>query len=330
MTYSKYDKITTTDLTTIITNYNSLWGVGYGNEGYGQTQISIPSQTYDYIPYTNISTVTDVMNRMSYHQNTSLTAVTNPSRYESTLSTTLSTINTNYNTISTPILNARAQATSSSNSQTTSGGLWGTQKTFTFTVTFASGNAARYFFNSGGQLAISCTHGYTSTSMDSLLNTLCSRFGTLYLSSPTSTASATIAGTSFTGTTKVGGNTGGSGTTTATTIGYYSLTTANQQMHKQVAESGLAGYTGSYITLNVKSNGTQNATYADRGSVITFTILWDIAPDGANIGLAGTNNSLANAGASSYVTLTVKPPTTHSSGLSTASWGTPTIASSVA
>jgi hypothetical protein len=95
--------------------------------------------------------------------------------------------------------------------------------TFTNTVTFASANAARYFFNAGGLVKIQVSKTSTGNTGDpqwnTLANTLC---GAIWISGRVNGAAQTIAGTSYTGTTKIGGS--GSPTTLATSPGWYQLT----------------------------------------------------------------------------------------------------------
>ena len=85
----------------------------------------------------------------------------------------------------------------------TTASTWSSIATWTHTVTFANGNAARYFFNSGGQLKVTCSHP-SGTGINLLLNGLASNIGTVVMSAPTS-GSITIASTSYNGITKVGG-----------------------------------------------------------------------------------------------------------------------------
>ncbi len=89
-----------------------------------------------------------------------------------------------------------------SKTATTSGASW--TITFTNTVTFASADAARYFFNAGGRIKIDVSKTSTGNTGDpewnDLANTLC---GDIFITG--GTATQTIAGSSYTGTTKVGG-----------------------------------------------------------------------------------------------------------------------------
>ena len=122
----------------------------------------------------------------------------------------------------------------------------------------------------------------------------------------------TIASTAYNGITKIGG----SGTSTlGTNTGYYALTTSNAQVFSQTATTGPAGYLSTFISVNVKSNGTQGSN-GDSGSVITIYTLWDEVPNGLTVSTG------------SAVTVTLAPPATTYLPQG-ASWGTPTVSGTV-
>jgi hypothetical protein len=181
--------------------------------------------------------------------------------------------------------------------------------TFTHTVTFANGDAARYFFNSGGQLKLTCSHANSTAGINLLFNNLTSNVGTVVMSAPTSGA-VTISGTSFNGITKIGG--GGSTPTISTNSGYYAMTTSNANVFTQTASTGPTGYLSTFIRVVAKSNGTQGSN-GDTGSVVTLYTIWDEVPDGLTVGTGSTVTVTAQA-----------PETTYLAN----SWGTITVAGS--
>ena len=222
--------------------------------------------------------------------------------------TYLSAVPTNLTTIYTSRLNASSQGTTTSNTATRSG-TWSAALTFTHTATFANGDAARYFFNSGGQLAITCSHP-SGSGIDLLLNNLASNVGTVVISSPSS-GSITVSSTSYNGVTKIGG--GGNAPTVSTNSGYYGLTTGNTTVFTQTASTGPSGYLSTNISVIAKTNGVQGSN-SDNGSIITIYTVWDEVPDGLT------------AATGTATTLTVRPPeTTYLAN----SWGTITLAGSV-
>ena len=317
MTYAQYGTIQSTDFNTLVGGnptttsgtLNAVWATGGTNVGYGQTAVAnVTVGTSVAAASQWASLVSNTANAAS-HQGTSITSVAVP--VSGGTVTYLSAIPTNLTTIYTSRLNAATQGSTTSNAAAY-GSTWTTQITFTHTVTFASGDAARYFFNAGGQLKITCSHANNTAGINLLLNNLASNVGTVALSSPI-TGAVTIAGTSYNGVTRVGG--GGNSPTISTNSGYYALSTSNTTLFTQTASTGPAGYLATYIRVIAKTNGTQGSN-GDVGNVITLYTLWDEVPDGLT------------AGTGSTTTVTIVPP--ENTYLPSASWGTPTVTGTVA
>jgi hypothetical protein len=161
--------------------------------------------------------------------NTTVTAITNPTvgdiiAVKNNFSTNLSSCFTNRNNA------VAAGATITSGGDTTYTQAWQRSLTTTHTITFASANAARYFFNAGGRITWAGSRsGGSATSKNTAWSNLLTACGTLNITTGTSTQA--IACTSYTGTTKTGGS--GTPTTLLTTIGFYDLTTSDQEIFKQ-------------------------------------------------------------------------------------------------
>lgn len=315
MSYAQYGTVQATDFNTLVGGnptttsgtLNAVWATGGTTAGYGQTAVANVAVA-DTIAATNqwANLVTYTANSAS-HQGTSITAVSAPTAGGTI--TYLSAIPTNLTTIYGSRLNAATQGGTSANTVTTAA-TWSSIATWTHTVSFANGNAARYFFNAGGQLKITCSHP-SGTGINLLLNNLASNVGTVALSSPTSGA-VTIAGTSYNGVTKVGG--GGNAPTISTNTGYFALTTTNASIFTQTASTGPAGYLATNINVTVKSNGTQGAN-GDAGSIITIYTTWDEIPNGLVVSTGSATTVTAQA-----------PETTYLAN----SWGTITVTGSVA
>jgi len=313
MTYAQYGTIAAVDYNALVGGnpvtangtLNTVWATGGTTAGYGQPalgNVTVGTQVYA-ADWANL--VNKTANAAS-HQGTSITTVTAPTAGGTI--TYLSAIPTNLGTIYAPRLNAATQGSTLANTATL-GTTWTQAATFTHTVTFANGDAARYFFNSGGQLKVTCSHANSTAGINLLMNNLASNVGTVVLSSP-STGTITISGVSFTGVTKIGG--GGNAPTTLPNNGYYALTTSNANVFTQLASSGPAGYLGTFIRIIAKSNGTQGVN-GDSGSIITLYTIWDEIPDGLTVG-TGTST-----------TVTVQAPeTTYLAN----TWGTITVTGS--
>lgn len=313
MSYAQYGTIQATDFNTLVganpgntvNALNTVWATGSASAGYGQTAIANVASG-DSVTASKWAALVSNTASAASHQGSSISSVTAP--VSGGTITYLSAIPTNLSTIYSNKLNAASQGSTTSNYVVTASS-WSSVATFTQTVTFANGDAARYFFNSGGQIAMSMTHP-TGTGINLLLNNLASNVGTVVLSAPTS-GTATIAGTSYSGVTRVGG--GGNSPTVATNSGYYSWTTSNANVYYQTASTGPSGYLSTNINIFVKTNGTVGSN-GDVGNVITIYTVWDEIPNGLAVS-SGSN-----------VVLTIRPPETANIANT---WGTISLAGSV-
>jgi hypothetical protein len=282
---------------------NTVLGVGTGRFGYGQTVVPTVSAGQR-INATNWASLINTTASLASHQNSSITAITLPSagqriNFLPALATNLSTIYSNRN-------NAGGQGTTTPTTATYNA-TWSNALTITFTCTFSTADQARYFFNAGGQFAINFSHP-TGSGINGLMSSLATASGTIYVSAP-ETGTVNIAGTSFNGVNKIGGS--GSPVVLGSNIGYYAFTTSNATIFQQKASTGPAGYLESFISVAIRSNGTQGSN-GDRGNVITVTVTFDEIPNGLVVS-AGTTS-----------TLTVRYPATS---YLTNSWGTVSVSS---
>lgn len=314
MSYAQFNLIEATDFnslvggnpTTTANTLNATWATGGGTAGYGQTAVANVAAGNTVVATGQWNALVSNTASAATHQGSSITSVTAPTAGGTI--TYLSAIPTNLQTIYGNRLNAATQGSTTSNTATY-GATWSSALTFTHTATFANGDAARYFFNSGGQIKMTVSHP-AGTGINLLFNNLCSNVGTVVMSAPTS-GTVSIAGTSYSGITKVGG--GGNAPTIDSTKGYYGLTTANSTVFTQTASTGPSGYLSTFVRFIVKSNGTQGSN-GDAGSVITIYTIWDEVPDGLAV----------SSGSATTMTLT-PPETTNLAN----SWGTVTLAGTV-
>jgi hypothetical protein len=280
MSYAQFGTIQSTDFNTLVggnptataNTLNATWATGSGTAGYGQTAVANVAVGQLVAASSQWAALVANTASAATHQGSSITSVSTP--VSGGTITFVSAIPTNLSTIYTSRLNAATQGATAANTATF-GSTWSQALTFTHTATFANGDAARYFFNSGGQLKITCSHP-VGTGINLLFSNLASNVGTVAISAPTS-GSVSIAGTSYNGITKVGG--GGNAPTIDSTKGYYGLTTSNATVFTQTASTGPSGYLSTFIRVIVKSNGTQGAN-GDAGSVVTVFTIWDEVPDG--------------------------------------------------
>lgn len=282
MTYSAGGLIQASDFNNLVGPYNTpnssntinaIWGTGLGNKGYGQSQIANVDEN-DIVTYDDWSSLIKTMNTIAYHQNSTITSYTPPA--ENDVIEYLSKLLTNKNTLYTNANFAKQQISPiPSPTSTANPSGWLSSSTFTQTIAFQSADKARYFFNAGGQIAISLYHP-PGSGINTLWNELAAACGTIVLSAPLPNITATIAGTSYYGVTRVGGS---GDAIVNNAVSYYTLDQQYVQMFKKQAFAIYANYLKSYISIDIKSNGTQG-TNGDRGSVITVRTIWDEIPNG--------------------------------------------------
>lgn len=313
MAYAQYNLIEAADFnalvggnpTTTANTLNATWATGGGSAGYGQTAVANVSAGNPVLA-TQWANLVNSTASAAAHQGSSITSVLAP--VAGGTITFLSAIPTNLQTIYSNRLNAATQGSTSSNTVTTVS-TWNDSAIWTHTATFANGDAARYFFNSGGQLKITMSHP-SGTGIDLLLNNLASNVGTIVQSAPLS-GTISVSGISYNGITKIGG--GGNSPTISQNSGYYAMTTSNANVFYQTASTGPASYLGTNINVLIKSNGTQGSN-GDAGSIITIYTIWDEIPNGLTVS------------SGSAVTVTAQAPeTTYLAN----SWGAVTLSGTV-
>lgn len=277
-------------------NVNQFWATGTLSSGYGQTQISTVTAS-NLVTYTNWADLITAINDSALHQGTTHTPIAVPTSndlitYESTLSSSLTNVYNNR-------LNAAAVGTDITNTGTRTTD-WGTNAaiptvTSVTTVTFGSISAARYFFNAGGAILISCSRsGGAGTPTDLTWTQLCTDIGSIGL--PAVSSPQTIVSASYDGLTKFGG--GGQTPDIYTRSGFYNLTGTPVILFRQFAS---AIYTSDYIAIE----------YSLSGSTVTINVIFN--DDSSNV---------VNVTGNLSVTAVARPPsTTYLSN----SWGTPVV-----
>ena len=297
-------------------NVNATW-----NSAYGQTAVGTVSANTK-VTATNWSSLVNTLSTQGAHQATAITARTAP--VTGNLIAILSSLQTDITNTYNLRYNAYATGTqytawtgTSSRTATTSGATAGDPWTlnFTQTVTFPDTTAANYFFNAGGLIKIQFSKTSTGLQNDTFWNAFIASCGDIYLSSTGATVK-TIAGVNYTGTTRIGG-TGGSNTL-ATGTGYAELTGTPVTIFEKIPVD--YGYTSSFLRVQASVSG----------NVLTFVTTWfqqernEFAPTAISGGSAASGVSLGTA---PTTLCTYFPPETT---YLTNTWGTPTVASTVA
>lgn len=283
MSYSQGGLIEATDYNTFaqggasvnhaVANINTIWGVGQGDKGYGQTNVLTPvTGISDTVTATQWSTLIARLNSILTHESGSGSGITLPTTgatvsYLSSLSSSISTAYSNRTTANsngTDITGSAFTASwnvSSLNAQPTT-------YQVTRTATFASADQARYFFNAGGKLVLTMTASNTrgGSKGDDWVSLIGTKMASLTFSQSTNSR----------------GGSGGTVATSDTGIGYWDLTTSNQSMIKLTSATGTADYGSNFVEIFAKANhgSIPQGSNSDKGYIVTFTIDFnDVAAD---------------------------------------------------
>jgi hypothetical protein len=308
-------------------NVNSVWSTGSNDLGYGQTALATVSAggTVTAVQWANLN---NRIASMAQHQGTTITSRTNPVATD--LITIQNAINTDLTNCTTNRGNAVASGTTSSTwsgfTSKTSGTGSGTSSwtiTFTHTVNFNTADQARYFWNAGGLVRLDMNKTQTGTDSDPDWNTFVSTVGTLVMSGRVNSTAQTIAGTSYTGFTRIGGS--GTPGIFLSTTGWYSLAPGAGASTMFQINSSVGPYSGNFIRVTAARNAGSTA--------LTFVTTWSSAGSsgpGTSANISGgseTASPFSFFGSGPAVVCRFVPPSTT---FLTASWGTPTVTASVA
>lgn len=237
-----------------VANINTVLGTGTGDKGYGQSTTLAAVSAGNTVQATSWANLVARNVTLAAHQGTTLTSITQPSAGDtiSAFAALSANITATFNSRN----NASAEGADSSVSSASASG-WNTSSVLTKTFTFASANAARYFFNAGGQIRISWSRtGGTSSTQNTTWSNLLTACGTLVLTG--AAASKTINSVAYTGLTKIGGS--GSPTTLTTTEGYYALDATPSLNFKQVPSSP---YGANEVEVSYSVSGSVITIYTD-------------------------------------------------------------------
>jgi hypothetical protein len=311
MSYSQGGKIDTTDYNNFINGSNQLntvWGTGTGDSGYGQTAISAVSQG-GVVTATQWATLVSRLNSILTHQSGSGSGISatisagDKINYLSTLGSSINTAYTNRLLFatqgSTTTCSGLSTAWTSVSTSSTVTGTWGAR------CAFASGDAARYFFNAGGKLKfnVSATQNASTSARTNEIIALAGFMG----------------GVATFGQRTNGGRTGTGGTlgTNDTAKGYWNVTASTNTTLVSVT-STTAAYTSDTGSIYVNINGTQSN--GGTGTNVDFYVTMSSA-SGTNG--PGAGYSFDDAfGVNVIRSIDIIYP--ESTNL-TNSWGTPTI-----
>lgn len=288
-----------------VNNLAAIWGTGYGHRGYGQDATAMTTVSAGgTVSATQWSTFIQRLNLCLAHQSGAAARLASGSNIGIVAGATIQafananiavqTVTTNANlwtaqgstTVGTPTYTTLTKADYTAFTQVWNGA----------TITFASGDAARYFFNAGGQINWAfVTYNLNGTA----------RSGDVVTLFTTNLGGGNIRGVNGTAITGAGGTVG-----TNSGKGYWQLTSSPQLVAS--ITSTVSTYTGDVANVNIRTNGTQGSN-GDIGSVIYLQIGYTSAQEGDNF------NSALSANVGVRVDI-VAPESTY-----LAAWTLPTI-----
>jgi len=283
-----------TDYNTIQSKVNNILGIGSGDYGYGQSVSSSQVARTNRITVAQWNALrTDLLKARNHQTNVDesglLTIASTSTRIKEAdrlaYSIFADTITTNR------LITPPSSQASLTNLQTvTRTAPWATTISHQVTVSFASQDAGRYFFNSGGSIKFSSSMTGYSAGISLLVNqswaTLLANMGIISFGAYSTTRS---------------------GTGTAQAIGFYNLTTTDQLVFTKLVEAGNQ-YTPNQYDLYVKKSGNS----------VIFTPTWSYTSAG-NYGnfepADGTLTSLVQAYTATGTNVSITAPTSSTTSL---------------
>jgi hypothetical protein len=246
--------------TEAVNNLAIIWGQGTGQKGYGQdvsafstvsaTNEVTAAQWSGFVYHLNKSLGHQGQTRLANGSNIGIVAGATVAAF-SNVSTAVTQINSTY--LSHFAVGTKTTGSNLDETLSSTTGL-SIATNYDVTVTFSSTDAARYFFNAGGELQYRCsTYSSGGSGSENSVTRIVDGIG----------------GVNFR-TTDNGGRTGSGITlnTNTTSIGYYDLTTSEQTLIKVTDTT--ASYTASNANLNVYYAGA--TTRGAKGNVVRFRL----------------------------------------------------------
>lgn len=254
-----YNNFVGAPITSTANTVNAVWSTGNGSSGYGQTaipQVAIGNT----VTASQWATMIGTLNNLRMHQSGTGTTVATVAagdliKYKSDIAAEIAAVYTNRDThkalgsINLGGIYSSYWSSSSASTQT---------KTFTIRATFATPDAARYFFNAGGELKVNFSaarNGSTTARTDSIINCV------NYVGGIKNFAGKSNGG-------RIG--TGGTVVTNDTSKGYWT-STYNVNTTTISIRNASGGYSTDSATLIIKPTGAQGSN-ASNGQSIDFIL----------------------------------------------------------
>jgi hypothetical protein len=251
-----------------INNLALVFGSGFGYKGYGQDVSLISALTVGTtVSATQWAGLVYTLNRALGHQGGAGSQLASGSNIGITAGATITAFANVATAIGSINANANIAATNGTTVTGTNfatnivGGTGTFEGNFSRTVTFASADQARYFFNAGGYL--------TWVVGNVINNNSTLRSADLVTQFATYQASGSVKnGTSIART-----GTGGSANVTNNSLGYWQCTTSLQELTKVTSANYRYEYNNDFTNVRVKSSGVTGVN-GDNGAIVTFNFAY--------------------------------------------------------
>lgn len=289
MAYVSGDTITGAQYNVFVNNssspfgYNHFAGTGSGVYGLGQTHIATVDGGSTTITAAQWNSLLTGMDNIANHTNDSLTA-----RTQVTAGDTIaikSAVETDLATLAASVAAGCTSATATTTNAvgtSTNSGTWNSTSTIERSVTFASADAMRHFFNAGGKIRIdpTCVTGIDGSKDDVFDQLTTSGTGNLDLSAHATTRSGS----------------GETQTTFNSGTGFHDLTDSYQTLLKLTSDNG--GYTSNTVEYQVKLNAAVGTA-----TVLTVKMISTDAADDTTFTSPNTSGVPANPNEAPRMTL---------------------------
>jgi hypothetical protein len=251
------DLITALRYNNLQSRINVIMGTGSGNSGYGQSLVSGQVAVGSNVDLVRVLNLRTDMIKARQHQTANneapspgsgafplvTTADQVTDAFAANLESQMTTIETNKLVLGSggTLGNQFTDTTDANTSQRTAS--WNGLLTHNVTVAFGSNDAARFYFNSGGDIRfrVTLTGGTTDTGVNQIYTDwtgMFSTMGTIVMNHNSTT------------------RTGSAGTTQA--IGFYQLTTSNQEIFRRV---GSGNYASNTYIINARTDNAGNVFF---------------------------------------------------------------------
>jgi len=285
MAYERFGLVQASDYNSIISTLNTMWGVGSGSIGYGQSTTLSSALTNNKVLSEDWKKVYRRLYDISDHGGFDYIIQSTLSSYPRSITDKIAYISqygppfpSNY--ISTNWLPRTGWALEQSFGEEIRGDytpIWRTSAQLVFTATWASPDQARYFFNCGGQIRFDLGLRGASIIGDPW-TTIPYQAGYVFLSQTAPITYPSIrlnSGQIFNGITNQTQINNNPIQPTINDQGYYQLQTSDVEVFNQ--RYGFGSRPNSNIGISIRTNGPSGSN-GDNGNILTFTINYTSVP----------------------------------------------------